>query len=812
MKKTGKIIYTAATVILVAVLAVIVFGLRLGGKNIADVESKAVDEPQEANTETYEPEITPEPVDYTVLKISEVMPANKATVADSSGSFPDWVELYNSGSEAIELSGCSISCGDQERSAIKGAAIKPQSYAVVLLDGAEGTDDGYLHADLSVSKDGATITLEAPDGTTIDELTFADVSSDESVYRDGNGELQTTDYPSPGYENTADGYAQFQSSRSTAPGLVIYEAMTYNDSVLKVGTEYYDWVELKNISSSAINLSDYYLSDKGGDRALYQLPDKTLNAGESVIVYCTDEVPENTEGKVFAPFGLSAGNERLYLSLGDGTLCDYVHLYNIPLGGSMGRISGDNGYYYFKTPSPSAENSGSYARSIAPTPILVGDDGVFNDVNSVTVELKGNGEIYYTLDGATPTANSTRYTGPFSVTSTCVVRAVCVENGCFNSETLDLSYIINENHTLPVVSLVMDTEDFQLMYNNPSVEYEKTATVSFFEDEGEFSIQCGVKLHGATSKFAQSKKSMKLCFRSRYEGELEYDLFNNGVTEFSSILLRTAQEDYYSTLMRDNFLQRLAAQAFPALSTQDTKYSVLYVNGEYRGIYDIREAHSAEHYANHYGYDADEIVQWKEQWPSDSEIATVFNFAVTHDLSVQENYDYVAQYLDIDSIIGWCIMEAYGGNYDAEADNMRFYYNKTTGVMSFALVDLDLAFFDNLYYSVPFDMGYGYNKLVNALLQSSTFRKTFMEQLGNALSTTLSDENVNAMIDEVAAEIRPEITRDRERWGSTLDRWESMVNDLHKFANGRAAGMVTYLNNYIAVTQSDRDTYFSNVK
>ena len=45
-----------------------------------------------------------------------------------------------------------------------------------------------------------------------------------------------------------------------------------------------------------------------------------------------------------------------------------------------------------------------------------------------------------------------------------------------------------------------------------------------YEDGGSFTIDCGIKLHGATSKVAQSKKSFKLCFRSRYDGELNYDL------------------------------------------------------------------------------------------------------------------------------------------------------------------------------------------------------------------------------------------------------------------------------------------------
>lgn len=139
-------------------------------------------------------------------------------------------------------------------------------------------------------------------------------------------------------------------------------------------------------------------------------------------------------------------------------------------------------------------------------------------------------------------------------------------------------------------------------------------SIALFDGEDGFSLVCGIKIHGATSRFAQRKKSMKLSFRSRYDGELNYDLFENGVTTFSSVLLRAAQEDTFSTHMCDVFMHQLAIKCFPTLLAQDYKYTVLYINGEYWGVYAFREAHSADSYANHYGYDADTVTQYKEAW------------------------------------------------------------------------------------------------------------------------------------------------------------------------------------------------------
>ena len=111
------------------------------------------------------------------------------------------------------------------------------------------------------------------------------------------------------------------------------------------------------------------------------------------------------------------------------------------------------------------------------------------------------------------------------------------------SEVLSLSYILNEGHTLPVVSLVCDDEAMfsnHGVYNSPNEDLEIPAAVMFYEKDGGFRLDCGLKLHGATSKVVQVKKSLKLNFRKYYGGILEYNLFGGDVTSFSSILLRAA--------------------------------------------------------------------------------------------------------------------------------------------------------------------------------------------------------------------------------------------------------------------------------
>lgn len=750
--------------------------------------------------------------------ISEVMPSNKATLAGPDGSFPDWVELYNTGTEPVSLEGYRLSCGGSSWS-FPGVSIGAGEYLLIFCDGTSAQEDDKLHADFTIPKEGAQLSILLADGTPLEEFSFGNAVEDTSFVNDGANGINACAFPTPGFENSHEGYNAFQSSLDCDSSLVIYEVLAYNAKYMPQNRQYYDYVELKNVSNGEVELSDYFLSDKSSNRALYQLPEHSLAAGASFFVYCTEDADAMIIDGAQAPFGLSAQRETIYLSHSDGSLCDYCTLHDIPLGGSYGRIDGENGFFYFEEATPQEPNANGF-RSISSTPVLSdGTDGVFNGVDSVSISLSGEGTIYYTTDGSMPTENSEPYTGPLCFSSTTVLRAVSIVPETLPGKTLDLSFIINENHTLPVVSLVMEPGDFiggEGFYNNYGVEYEKECSVALYDGDNGFSINCGVKLHGNASKRVQDKKSLKLCFRSRYEGALDYDLFENGVTTFSSVLLRAAQEDYYSSLIRDSFTHDLAAECFPELPSQDHMYSILYVNGTYWGIYNFREAHSTAHYANHYGYDKNTVTHVKEAWGDSFGFSEDYRFITSSDLSNADNYHKAIKRLDVNSVIGWCIMEAYSGNMDCHSENMRFYYSTEDDIMRFALVDLDLGYFEGWRnFDVPFEYGYAYNTLADKLAESGEFREEFISQLSTALTGPMSNESVLALIDEYEAELTPEVARDREKWGGSLEYWQRMLKDIRSFitdGQGRAKTIANAISARFNISAETRNKYFADVK
>ena len=200
------------------------------------------------------------------------------------------------------------------------------------------------------------------------------------------------------------------------------------------------------------------------------------------------------------------------------------------------------------------------------------------------VELAAEGEIYYAFGDKVPTTDSERYEKALSLEKTTVLRAIAVEEGALPSRQTVFNYIINENHTLPVASLVADDrKEFVWMYSNGNKLKELPATLSLYEEDGGgFTVACGVRMHGETS-LTLEKKNMSIRFRSAYGPDmLHYDIYDGGIDSFRNLVLRAGQ-DYYAAIIKNAAAQNLCLQAGNRTITGRSKFCILYVNGEYLG-------------------------------------------------------------------------------------------------------------------------------------------------------------------------------------------------------------------------------------
>ncbi|MCR5575424.1 MAG: CotH kinase family protein [Oscillospiraceae bacterium] len=744
---------TLFLLILLLALALCHAALTAPSRTASEVEAES------APTEAPAPAVS-----GSALVISELMASNKASVPIDGGC-PDWVELYNPGDQTETLDGCLLRCG--KKSMALSGTLAPGGYALIPC------------VELTLPKEGAELCLLEGNGALVDSVSYGDAPADQSLVRTEDGALAVCRWPSPGQENTAAGYAAFQETLKGGE-LVLYEVMVCNDRFPGADGEYRDWVELKNVSGETLSLADYHLAEKRSEWGLGALPGFTLEPGESVVLYS-----ETEDG---FSFRLSAQEETLLLFRDDGSLCDAVCLHDLPLGASMGRMDGRGGFFYFAEPSPGAENAGGVRRTAA-RPVSAEPGGVFDGAESVSVTLSGEGEIRYTLDGSLPTEDSALYTGPLTFEETGVLRAVCFAPDALPSRSLDLSFILGEGHTLPVVSVIAAPDALfgksAGIYANPQEDREIPASAVLFADERGFEpIECGLKIHGATSRLAQDKKSFKLCFRGRYGGELACDLFENGVTEFDSILLRAAQESSISTQIRDILMHVLAKECSPDLSVQDYRYCVLYLNGEYWGLYALREAHSAAHFARHFGYDPERVSMTQGGWPDDDASRALLREILDGNLRDEEVYARICERLDVESVIAWSIIESFSGNIDINPPNMRYYRSEEDGVLHYALVDLDLGLFTFGSADLSMHTGYVYSDVIRYLLNNESFRALYVQRLSEFLHGPLSDEHYLAEAHRLADEIRPETERDYLRWGERPVYWENeMETYIYSFVN-----------------------------
>ena len=805
-KKNGAM---TAAILAVAVLVALNIFLPRGETHPRAAESSAP-------VETAAPTVSIAPAAGKVV-ISEIMVKNRAVLQDEDGDFSDWIELENLSGEAVELTEWSLSDREGEAGWKLPQTSLPAGERLLLF--ASGKDrEESLHTDFSLSE-GETVFLYDAEGRLVDAVYCASGEKDQSLIRTENGGHELSLYPSPGYPNTNEGYEAWQAGLAAESPIQINEVMTANFSTLYFeNLGWCDWVEIKNVSGEEVLLSDYYLSDDGDDYLKWQFPEISLKPGGLLIVCCDDSGQAAGSGTVRADFALNSASETLYLTKAGGEPVDYVFLRDIPYGGSYGRVTGEKGWFFFSNPSPGAENGSGY-RKVSDTPVPLAQDGVFEDVPFVEVELQGGGEIYYTTDSSVPTVNSTRYTGPFTVDRTCVVRAISVEEGMMPSRPLTLSYIINEGHSLPVLSLVSNSSsEFNRIYSNGIKDVEMPGSLSLYEEDGSFTAPCGIKMHGETSLILP-KKNMSIRFRAAYGQEtVDYDAFDGGVTEFTNFVLRAGQ-DYYSAIIRNELCENLCLAATDNVVAQRSKYCVLYIDGEYWGIYALMEKVNEQLYASLAGVSRDSVTVIESEAPFNSDLyQDVFMFCRLNNMAETENYERFCAMMDVDSLIDWIVLEGYCANADLSYGNLRYCRStENDGKWRLMFYDLDSTFytgeqnFYNLlsYYSLTNRQVCG---LISTLLVNEEFVDRLLTRAAQLLETTLSNESTVQEIQRLAAQIAPEVERDYARHGMTMEKWEWNIDYLINFIQESdwKQQNINNLSHIFGLTQQEREHYFGS--
>lgn len=537
-----------------------------------------------------------------------------------------------------------------------------------------------------------------------------------------------------------------------------------------------DWVELKNISDENVSTEGLYFTDNESN--LQKMPIRSCTISPNTVVVFDLE------------FGLDADGETLFLTDGENII-DYVSWCTVPYYCSIGRLPDELEASIFEIPTP-GENNREGKHKLSSTPQAESPDGVFNNVDSVEVILNADGDIYYTTDGTLPSVSSKLYCEPIVLTQTTVIRAVSVEPDGARSLPLNLNYFINENFTLPVLSIVEDKSSLYTMREAakevPIRKIESPGAVSLYdENEVLFSVPCGLTVAGQASIASglYEKISFDVHLRSGYgQSKLGYDVFDTGFSDYSSLNIHAGQDSTY-LLFDAELWQDLCLDMCDNVYTQHSKFCIMYLNGEYWGIYCIKDDITKQGYADYASVKKSSVEVCESFKEDDCNFCNeVYDYVVKNDMSDPENYAKLLEMVDMDNYMNWLIIQGISSNSDLFS-NIKI-YRGADGKWQWALFDLDHAMLapefawnlplgNSFYLAFPNERSLNY---VNHLKQSDEFKAELANRYSQVYSNILSNESILKRIDYYESMLQPEIGRDRARWGYTVWQWEQDVLNL----------------------------------
>lgn len=594
--------------------------------------------------------------------------------------------------------------------------------------------------------------------------------------------------------------------------------------------EFEDWVELLNTSGSTVDLSGYYLSDKSSDLLKWQIPAGTTipaNGYKLVIASQRDQVNGN---EIHPNFNLKqTQNEWIILSNNLGNVIDSIRIVHMTKADhSVGReTNGAPAWKLFTTPTPGAANTGAL-NFYEPTPVMSLAPGFYPGAQSVTITCANpSATIRYTTDGSTPTAASTVYTGPINISSTTVLRAAAFGSNpsSFNATN---TYFINVNHSVPVVS-VCSGPVYNLVANGQQWGGNKVGAFELFEQDGTF-IDEGeghFNKHGNDS-WSYPQRGFDFIMRDQfgYNDDIDHLLFPNDTDreDFQRLILKPGASDNYpfenGAHIRDAFIHTLSIRADMLLDERTWRPCVVYLNGQYWGVYEIREKADDHDYTEYY-YNQDKFhLQYLKTWGGTwqeygapqalTDWNNLKNFIAANSMAPGPNFDYVQHELKWASLCDYFMFNSYVVNQDWLNWNTAWWRGRDTLGSKlkwrYTLWDMDATFGHYINYTgipdptanadpcnaenLPNPGGQGHTDILEKLInENPVVEQYYITRYVDLVNTYFSCDYMIDLLDSMVNEITPEMTAHCAKWGGSLSGWQSNVQDLRDFINLRCTAL-----------------------
>lgn len=637
-------------------------------------------------------------------------------------------------------------------------------------------------------------------------------------------------------------FTLFVLQHTLAQQILINEILASNKSVsLDDLGNYSDWVELFNFGSSSVNIGGYFLTDDLTIPLKWEIPTGTSIAAGGFLLIRADG--QNTG--LHTNFNLSRDGESIGIFNSNGLVVDTISFGYQSEDVSFGRSSANISHWiYFITPSPGAENAASGTDGITSDPIFSLSGGFYSGsqqlVFSTGIE---DAEIFYTTDGTEPDTSSFLYSSPIVIDTCTPIRALVFKSGLLPGRIITNTYFIDETITLPVISIVTDPDNFfddkigiyvtgtngirgdcDPTIRNLNQDWERPVNIEMYETNGTQVINqlAGIKIFGGCSRTRFPQKSLALYARSEYgKGSFDYRLFpDKPIDKFEAFLLRSSADDQVYTMFRDALAQKLLVEYMDA-DYQAYRPAVVFLNGVYWGIHNIREKINEHYLEENFGVDPDDINLLEENAyvsiGSNAGYTNLINFVMNNNMSSSSNYEYVKTQMDVNQYIDYQIGHIYLAERDWPGNNIKYWKANSGNYSKWRWInyDMDQCLTDDWIAENMIEKATAANgpswpnpewstRLLRRLLLNTEFKNEFIQRYAWHMNVSFNPQRIIEMVNSMSTAIEQEIPRHITKWGGQLDpdfnegwpilptfdtfeKWQANVDTMRIFAVERPA-------------------------
>ena len=594
---------------------------------------------------------------------------------------------------------------------------------------------------------------------------------------------------------------------------------------------YSDWIELYNAGDDTVQLSGYFLTDNLDRLKKWKIPEGVAIGPKAHILFWAD----GKNHGMHTNFNLSIRTESLGLSDATGKPVDTHTYLSQRRDVSFGREEdGSGAWVFFEQHTAGGTNnwaprSESGKRASRPSFSLNG--GFYKDKQKVELTSVASGDIKYTLDGSDVNYESEIYKEPILITSTTTLRAKLYTSYRLASYQVTETYFIGLEPKLPIISITTDPKnlwdrDMGIYVNGTNYVKDKWYTanylkywrrpsnIEFFEADGSlgFNASARIKIFGIyTSQYGQ--KPLTLYFND----VVNHKIFPNRDTyNYQTLVVRNSGQDWIRTLICDGLVNSLVINSLD-LDAQAYRPAVVYINGKYWGINNIREKLDESYIFERHGTDPSNVLlKGRNNSKKVTEYNELIAYATNESISLNERCAYIAEHIDVNEFLNYQMTEIYSANRDWPNNNMKVWKRKGDSKWRWVLVDLDVSFgiwnntqpHENTLQRAT-DPAIINTELLSVLLDNEYFKNDFIQRVALSLNTIFSAERVNHFIDSLASDIRHQIPNHVERWKDScswscgiesVEFWEHYLNKLRYFADHRMQFMREHLTQKFKLT------------